>query len=138
MSITPKISYSLDPMSQYSLSSGITPKSNTPEEILNLPERIAMKRGIHIVVCIDEFQQLGEMPDTLTVQKTIRSVWQHHQHVSYCLFGSKQHLMTNLFSSRSMPFYQFGDMFFIKQIPTEKWRRFEIFNCLSLMNLRLL
>nr|MCR5065714.1 ATP-binding protein [Bacteroidales bacterium] len=27
----------------------------------------------------------------------------------------------NLFSSRSMPFYQFGDMFFIQEIPTDKW-----------------
>ncbi len=126
MSIAPKISYSPGPMSKYSLSLGITPKTNTPEEILNLPERIAAKRDIHIVVCIDEFQQIGEMPDSLTVQKTIRSVWQHHKHVSYCLFGSKQHLMTNLFSSRSMPFYQFGDMFFIKEIPTEKWVPFII------------
>ena len=99
----------------------INPSSNTPEEILNLPERIALKRGIEIVVCIDEFQQIGEMPDTLTIQKTLRSVWQHHKHTSYCLFGSRQHMMKNLFQSRKMPFYQFGDMFFIKRIPTEKW-----------------
>lgn len=29
--------------------------------------------------------------------------------------------MTNLFYSRKMPFYQFGDMFFLKKIPMEKW-----------------
>ena len=121
MSITPKITYSPDPGTEYTLSLGITPKMNTPEEILDLPERIALKKGIQMVVCIDEFQQIGEMPDSLTVQKTIRSVWQHHRNVCYCLFGSKQHLMNNLFYSRKMPFYQFGDMFFLKKIPTEKW-----------------
>lgn len=121
MSITPKITYSPDPGTEYTLSLGITPKTNTPEEILDLPERIAQKKGIQMVVCIDEFQQIGEMPDSLTVQKTIRSVWQHHRNVCYCLFGSKQHLMNNLFYSRKMPFYQFGDMFFLKKIPTEKW-----------------
>lgn len=121
MSITPRITYSPDPGTEYTLSLGITPKMNTPEEILNLPERIALKKGIQMVVCIDEFQQIGEMPDSLTVQKTIRSVWQHHRNVCYCLFGSKQHLMNNLFYSRKMPFYQFGDMFFLKKIPTEKW-----------------
>ena len=126
MSITPKISYSPDPGMEYTLSLGITPKSNTPEEILNLPERIAQKKGIQIVVCIDEFQQIGEMPNSLTIQKTIRSVWQHHRNTSYCLFGSKQHLMTKLFYSRKMPFYQFGDMFFLKKIPTEKWVPFII------------
>lgn len=126
MSITPKVIYSPEPGGEYTLSLGITPKSNTPEEILNLPERIAQKKGVQIVVCIDEFQQIGEMPDSLTIQKTIRSVWQHHRDTSYCLFGSKQHLMTNLFYSRKMPFYQFGDMFFIKRIPTEKWVPFII------------
>ena len=121
MSITPRITYSPNPGTEYTLSLGITPKMNTPEEILDLPERIAQKKGIQMVVCIDEFQQIGEMPDSLTVQKTIRSVWQHHRNVCYCLFGSKQHLMNNLFYSRKMPFYQFGDMFFLKKIPTEKW-----------------
>ena len=121
VSIVPKVIYSPDPNTEFALALGINPASNTPEEILNLPERIAAKRGIDIVVCIDEFQQIGEMPDTMTVQKTLRSVWQHHQHTSYCLFGSKQHMMANLFQSRNMPFYQFGDMFFVKRIPTEKW-----------------
>lgn len=121
MSITPKIVYSPEPNTDFSLSLGVTPRNNTPEEILDLPERIARKRGIRIVVCIDEFQQIGEMSNSQAVQKTIRSVWQHHRQTSYCLFGSKQHLMANLFYSRKMPFYQFGDMFFIKKIPAEKW-----------------
>jgi hypothetical protein len=121
MSVTPKIIYSPIPNTDFSLSLGIDPKSNTPEEILNLPERIAEKRGIRMVVCIDEFQQIGEMQNSLNLQRTMRSVWQHHRKVSYCLFGSKQHLMSNLFYSRKMPFYQFGDMFFLKKIPTDKW-----------------
>ena len=121
VSVVPRVTYSPEPNTDFSLSLGINPRSNTPEEILNLPERIAEKRGIQIVVCIDEFQQIGEMADTLTIQKTLRSVWQHHRRTCYCLFGSKQHLMANLFYSRRMPFYQFGDMFFLRCIPTEKW-----------------
>ena len=131
MGISPKIVFSPEPTTEFSLSLGVNPRTNTPEEVLDLPEKIARKRGIQIVVCIDEFQQIGEMPDSLTLQKTIRSVWQHHKHTSYCLFGSKQHLMSNLFYSRKMPFYQFGDMFFLRKIPSEKWvpfivSRFEV------------
>ena len=121
VSISPKIVYNPEPNTEFGFSVGVSPKTNTPEEILNLPERIAQKRGIRIVVCIDEFQQIGEMADSLALQKTIRSVWQHHRLTSYCLFGSKQHLMSQLFYSRRMPFYQFGDMFFLKKITTEKW-----------------
>lgn len=121
MSIAPKIVYSPEPNTDFSLSLGINPRTNPPEEILSLPERIAEKRGVRMVVCIDEFQQIGEMANSLMIQRKIRSVWQHHQHASYCLFGSKRHLMETLFYSRSMPFYQFGDMFFLKKIPVEKW-----------------
>lgn len=51
----------------------------------------------------------------------MRGVWQHQQHVSYCLFGSKQHMMTNLFQNKRMPFYQFGEPNYLKPIPTEDW-----------------
>lgn len=122
--VSPKISFSPDPTADFSLSLGITPHSNTPEEILNLPEKIAQKHNTHIIVCIDEFQQIGEFPDALAVQKRLRSVWQHQQNVSYCLFGSKKHLMANLFQSKRMPFYQFGEMMFLDKIPTEDWIKY--------------
>lgn len=119
--ISPKISFSPEPNSEFSVSLGITPKDYSPEEILNLPERIAKEQGVRLVVCIDEFQQIGEFTDSLTIQKRLRGVWQHHQNVSYCFFGSKKHLMENIFQSRRMPFYQFGEMLHLECIPTEYW-----------------
>ena len=119
--VSPKLSFSPEPNSEFSVSLGITPKDYSPEEILDLPERIAKEQGIRIVVCIDEFQQIGKFADSLTLQKRLRGVWQHHQHVSYCFFGSKKHLMENIFQSRRMPFYQFGEMLHLKCIPTEYW-----------------
>lgn len=119
--LTPKIAFSPEPMSEFSLSLGITPQNYLPEEILQLPEMIGKAQGVHIVVCIDEFQQIGEMPDTLTIQKRLRGIWQHQRNVSYCLFGSKKHLMTKLFQNRRMPFYQFGEMMFLDKIPTADW-----------------
>jgi hypothetical protein len=108
-------------MSEYSLSLGITPQNYQPEEILQLPELIGQSQGKHLVVCIDEFQQIGEMPDSLTIQKRLRGIWQHQRNVSYCLFGSKKHLMTKLFQNRRMPFFQFGEMMYLEKIPTEEW-----------------
>lgn len=119
--LTPKISFMPEPASDYSISLGITPKEYSPEEILALPELVAKRIGKHIVVCIDEFQQIGEWPDSLTVQKRLRGVWQHQQNVSYCLFGSKQHMMTNLFQNKRMPFYQFGEPNYLQPISTEDW-----------------
>lgn len=98
--LAPRISINPDLTSEYSLSIGVTPKDIDPEEILNLPERIAEKKGLHIVVCIDEFQQIGEFSDSLTFQKRLRGVWQHQQRTSYCLFGSKKHMMEKIFHSK--------------------------------------
>lgn len=122
--LTPKIAFDVDPNSEISVSLGITPKEYSPEEILNLPERIALKTKKHIVVCIDEFQQIGEFQDSLTIQKRMRGVWQLQNNASYCLFGSKKHMLANLFQNKKMPFYQFGDINFLQPIPTEEWKIF--------------
>lgn len=119
--LTPKVAFSPDLTSEYSFSLGITPKEYSPEEILSLPEKLAQHIGKHIVVCIDEFQQIGEWPDSIYVQKRMRGVWQHQQHVSYCLFGSRQHMMTNIFQNKRMPFYQFGEPNYLQPIPTADW-----------------
>ena len=119
--ISPKISMNPDPGTEYSVSLGITPKEYSPEEILSLPERVGEHIGKHLVVCIDEFQQVGEWPESLLVQKRMRGVWQHHTHASYCLFGSRQHMMNQLFQNKRMPFYQFGEPNYLQPIPSEEW-----------------
>ena len=119
--LAPRISVSPDLASEYSLSIGVNPKDIDPEEVLNLPERIAEKKGLHIVVCIDEFQQIGEFADSLTFQKRIRGIWQHQQRTSYCLFGSKKHMMEKIFHSKRMPFYMFGDTIHLGTIPEADW-----------------
>lgn len=119
--LTPKFSVSPEPTSEYSVSLGITPKTHSYQEVLSLPENIARKKGKRIVICIDEFQQVGEWQDSKSIQGRLRSIWQLQEHVSYCLYGSKRHLMASIFANKSMPFYQFGDVFWLKRIPTETW-----------------
>lgn len=119
--LSPKVSFSPEPNSEFALSLGISPKTHVPEEILSLAEEIAQKKQKRIVVCIDEFQQIGEMADSVSIQKRLRSVWQHQRLTSYCLFGSKKHTMMNVFQKRNMPLYQFGDFKFLDKIPTATW-----------------
>ena len=119
--LTPKISFSPEPNSDFSISLGITPKTHTPEEVLQMAETIAIKRKKRIVICIDEFQQIGKMANSKQIQARLRTVWQHQKHVSYCLFGSKHHLMSTIFLHRSMPFFQFGDTISLNKIATEDW-----------------
>lgn len=119
--ISPRISLGPDPMSDFSISLELNPKNDDIDEILQLPEKIAQKKGINIVVCIDEFQQIAEFKDSKTFQKRLRSVWQLQKSVSYCLFGSKMHLMNELFEKRNLPFYKFGDAVYLPKISTSDW-----------------
>ena len=127
----PKVTFGQDPVNDFSISFEYNTGNNVPEDILRLPERIASQKGYRLVVCVDEFQQIGEFPDSLTFQKKLRSVWQLQSHVSYCLYGSKKHLMENMFQRQDYPFYRFGDLFYLGKISESDWieyirGRFEI------------
>ena len=119
--ISPKFTIGSDPLSDFSMSLELNPKSDDVDEILQLPQKIAQKKGISIVICIDEFQQIAEFKDSKTYQKRLRSVWQLQQSVSYCLFGSKKHLMNELFEKKNLPFYKFGDVMYLPKISTADW-----------------
>lgn len=119
--VSPKFSFGPDPMSDFSMSFDWNPKDDSDLDILQLPEKIAQKKNIRLVICLDEFQQIGDFPDSIKFQKKLRSAWQHQQHVTYCMFGSKKHLMDQFFNDKSMPFFKFGDMMFLKKIPTSEW-----------------
>ena len=119
--VSPKISIGTDPMTDFSISLEMNPKREDIEEILQLPEKIAQKKGFNIVICIDEFQQIAEFKDSKTFQKRLRTVWQLQKSVSYCLFGSKKHLMNELFEKKSLPFYKFGDVIYLSKIGTTDW-----------------
>jgi len=119
--VSPVVTVGPDPVNDIKLSFTWSDKKSSEKSVLNLAEEIAIKKKIDIVVCIDEFQQIAEFPDSQTFQKKLRGSWQQHHNASYCLFGSKKHLMSGLFDSASKPFYQFGDMMFLQKIDTAHW-----------------
>jgi hypothetical protein len=91
------------------------------DEILDLPQKIAEDKNKKAVVCINEFQNINNYPDPLAFQQMLRSHWQLHDRVCYCLYGSKRHLLMDIFSNSDMPFYKFGDILFLQKISREDW-----------------
>jgi len=120
----PQISFSPNSQQDFTLSLNWSELKKQPDEVLNLAEKIAKDKKIRIVVCIDEFQNIGYFEEPLAMQKKLRSHWQKHQNVSYCFYGSKRHMMTEVFASPSMPFYKFGDLMFLLKIPGTHWEDF--------------
>jgi hypothetical protein len=117
----PVFNVSPDPYMDLSISLNWEEVKKDPGDILNLAESICQDRHIQLVICIDEFQNISFYDDPLAFQKTLRSYWQHHTQVSYCLYGSKRHMLMEFFASPSMPFYKFGDLFFLQKISADYW-----------------
>lgn len=122
--LTPKISLGTDPLQEFSLSFEWNETEKHYKELLDLPDQLAKRKNLHIIFCIDEFQNIAEFKDADLTFKRLRSAWQHHQNVTYCLYGSKQHMMTQLFKKQSNPLYKFGEVLYLQKIARAEWVAF--------------
>lgn len=122
--LIPKLSIGIDPQTDFNLSFDWKELKKHSDEILNLPEIIAAKKGIKFIICLDEFQNLSSFKNFTLFEKKLRACWQRHKRVTYCLYGSKRHMMTAIFNNPSKPFYRFGDIMLLQKIKREKWISF--------------
>ncbi|MBN1789113.1 MAG: ATP-binding protein [Bacteroidales bacterium] len=120
----PNITFSPDQISDITLSLDWKEVRKSPDDILGMAEKIGEAGNIQLIICIDEFQNISEFENPYDFQKKLRAHWQLHRYVSYCLYGSKRHMMMNVFTSPSMPFYKFGDIFFLEKILLNDWITF--------------
>lgn len=98
-----------------------TPQEQDKMAILQLPELLARQKQVKIIICIDEFQQLANIPEYKDMEGKMRSAWQQQQLTSYCLYGSKRNMMLNIFNNANSPFYRFGQVIFLQKISKQHW-----------------
>lgn len=122
--LSPRISIGNDPTFDFSIGLEMSRIKENELELLNLPETIARAKNLKIIVCIDEFQNLAKMKTYPELEQKMRSVWQHQQNVTYCLYGSKRHMMIDIFNSSAKPFYRFGQIMFLSKIAENDWVEF--------------
>lgn len=122
--LVPQVSFSPDKQTEVSFGLAWKDLQREPDEILSLAENIAARKKIKIIVCIDEFQNINQFKEPEAFQRKLRSQWQMHQNVCYCLYGSKRHMLMDIFSNSAMPFYKFGDIVFLDKIQQPEWVSF--------------
>jgi hypothetical protein len=122
--IIPKIQVSSDPANSFSVSFDWQELKKHADEILDLPEQIATRNKIKLVICLDEFQSIAGFSNYEEIEKRMRALWQRHKSVTYCIYGSQRHMMTDIFSNPSKPFFRFGDIILLEKIDREKWIEF--------------
>ncbi len=122
--LIPRFSFSADPQNSFSLDFDYDTVLKNPDEILDLAEAVALDKNLRIMVCIDEFQNIANFTEPVAFQRKLRSHFQQHTKVGYCLYGSKRHMLLDVFTNPNMPFYNFGDIMFLEKIDTQHWLSF--------------
>jgi len=122
--LIPRISFSSAPGMEFGLEFDWDEAKKYRDEILNLPDVIGKRKKLKFVICIDEFQNIMNYQTGEDLEKAMRAYWQRHKQTTYCLYGSKRHMMSDIFNDPSRPFYRFGDIIFLQKIELKEWIRF--------------
>ncbi len=87
-------------------------------DAINLPEKLASGNQKWIVA-FDEFQEITNLNGD-SFEKILRSEIQHQKKVSYIFFGSKTHLLKDMFNNKNRAFYNASMIMTINKIKEEK------------------
>ncbi len=74
---------------------------------LDVVDRIAIKKDLSIKFVFDEFQDIVKIADK-NILDQMRSIMQHHEQTTYVFLGSIESMMTDIFESKSSPFFHFA------------------------------
>ncbi len=123
--LRPQVGTDSEGNSTLSFDIGASPRSvlALQEEVLTLPERLATERKKHLVLCIDEFQEIQRFPGG-GLEKAMRSHFQRHRHVSYLFAGSKESALREMATRERSPFYKFGRLLSLGAIPQDEFLPF--------------
>ena len=91
-------------------------------ELLENPERMGKGQDRQVAVMLDEFQEVVNLDATLPA--VLRSIIQTQQHVAYVFMGSRQHLMTRVFTDRNQPLYRSARPLPLGPIPAAEFTPF--------------
>lgn len=90
-------------------------------ESLQMLESVLVKKEIHAVFFIDEFQEIGVLAASKGIEGAIRHVAQESKNVCFIFSGSNRHTLSNMFDDRSRPLYSLCDRITIERIKEEDY-----------------
>lgn len=76
------------------------------------------------IIAIDEFQQITRYAEAHNIEAMLRTYIQRCNNATFIFSGSKRHLMGEIFTSPSRPFYQSVLVMDLKPISVEKYTEF--------------
>ena len=90
------------------------------ELTLDLVFKLMAQKKKNFVVAIDEFQQIASYPEK-NVEAILRAHVQKLSNISFIFSGSKKHMLSEMFSQPSRPFFNSTQMMFLEVIGQEAY-----------------
>ena len=80
-------------------------------------------QGEHIIIAIDEFQQIRDYPEQ-NMEALLRTYIQQSRHLTFIFCGSKKHMMADIFANEKKPFYNSTTFVSLDKIPEMPYSTF--------------
>jgi hypothetical protein len=91
-------------------------------EALNLLDAVAQRKKYKIVLFLDEFQQVSELPEQRSIEAAFRAAAQKSQQTTYLFSGSNRHLLSMMFEDIARPLYHMCDQLQLERISDNSYR----------------
>ncbi|MGD9108482.1 MAG: ATP-binding protein [Gammaproteobacteria bacterium] len=79
-------------------------------------DAILQKKKKKVVLFIDEFQRIGEISDSITIEGALRNIAQQTKNICFIFSGSNRHMLNLIFDDRKRPFYNLCDKIILDRI----------------------
>ncbi len=100
---------------QLEIATNQMPESSIIELLISL-DTAANNLGKKVVICLDEFQQVGLLKNYHSIEAAIRHAAERSTRVTYVFSGSNRHLLSQMFHSKSRPLYHLCDLLRLDRI----------------------
>jgi AAA+ ATPase superfamily predicted ATPase len=87
------------------------------EEVLEAIDKMSQETKAGCCVVLDEFQQITEVKNSLSVEGLMRSHIKKHNKTAYVFVGSRRTLLKDMFNEKKRPFYRSAMNYELKPLP---------------------
>jgi len=116
--IRPLLTFGQDGMPELSIDFANTTVDETIiSQLLDMPEMLAGKNK-RVIVFFDEFQEVNKLKN-INFESLLRSKVQQQQSTNYLFFGSKTHLLKEMFNDKGKAFYNAASQMAIGPLPQQ-------------------
>jgi AAA+ ATPase superfamily predicted ATPase len=97
-----------------------SPAKTILESLQKLDETLKLKKK-KAVLFFDEFQRLGQITESGTIEGSLRHVAQGSKNIIFIFSGSSRHLLSNMFDDRKKPLYKLCDRINLNRISAKDY-----------------